>query len=142
MRNKMHPHHNPRQDFEQILFEQPQQPVRLPRLSVWASGGLLLVMAASLVVVSPIGLFVAPLGLIPIVQWVSADRRQGVAAWGWVVGALAVLAVTGQSFLGAPLWSYLAVYVLVIALPAASLEMWRQLGLTQPRSTVEPIFHF
>jgi hypothetical protein len=115
------------------LDEQPQQPVRLPRLGVWASGGLSFLMAASLVVVSPVGLFVAPLALVPVAQWVVVDSRQGMTVWGWVVAALAVLSITGKTFLGTPLWAYLAVYILVVALPAASLETWRSAGWTEGR---------
>ena len=104
------------------------QPVRTPRLGVVASGGLSLLMSASLVVVSPVGLFVAPLALVPVVRWVTADSHRGIVSWGWVVALLSGLAMTGNSFFGSPAWAYLAAYVLVVALPAASLEAWRVAG--------------
>ncbi len=104
---------------------QDPQPVRTPRLGVVAAGGLSFLMSASLVVVSPVGLFLAPLALVPVVQWVAVDRRQGMISWGWVVALLAGLAVTGNSYFGVPAWAYLAAYVLVVAVPAASLEVWR-----------------
>ncbi len=104
------------------------QPVRTPRLGVVAAGGLSFLMSASLVVVSPVGLFVAPLALVPVVQWICADSRQGLVSWGWVVAFLSGLAMTGSSFFGSPACAYLAAYVLVVALPAASLEAWRATG--------------
>ena len=109
------------------------QPVRTPRLGVVASGGLSLLMSASLVVVSPVGLFVAPLALVPVVRWVAADSRNGIVSWGWVVALLSGLALTGGSFFGSPAWAYLAAYVLVVALPAASLEAWRMAGWDEGR---------
>jgi hypothetical protein len=92
-----------------------------------------LLLSASLVVVSPLGVFVAPLALVPVVQWVVADPHRGVLAWGWVTMLLAAASVAGISFLGAAAWVYLAVYALVVALPAASLEAWRALGWTEGR---------
>ena len=108
------------------------QPVRTPRLGVVAAGGLSFLMSASLVVVAPVGLFLAPLALVPVVQWVSVDRRQGFLSWGWVVAFLVGLAMTGNSFFGSPAWAYLAAYALVVALPAASLDVWRMAGCAMP----------
>jgi hypothetical protein len=56
-----------------------------------------------------------------------------VLAWGWVAILLAVASLAGVTLLGASAWVYLAVYVLVVALPAASLEAWRALGWTEGR---------
>ncbi len=118
---------------EQRLDDQTQPPIRLPRLGVIAGGAVSFLLSASLVVVSPLGLFVAPLALVPIVQWVVVDPRQGVLAWGWVTVLLGLFSVAGVTFLGASAWVYLAVYLLVVALPAASLEAWRTLGWTEGR---------
>ena len=94
-------------------------PARLPRFGVVAAGAVSLLLAASLVLIAPIGLFVAPLGLAPVAQWVGAGRRS-IQVWGWVVAALLVLSLTGVSLLGAPAWTYLVAYCVVVALPAAA----------------------
>ncbi len=118
---------------EPRLDEQAQPPIRLPRLGVIAAGAVSFLLSASLIVVSPIGLFVAPLALVPIVQWVVVDARRGVLAWGWVTALLGLCSAAGVTVLGASAWVYLAVYLLVVALPAASLEAWRALGWTEGR---------
>ena len=108
-------------------------PVRLPRLGIAAAAAVSLLLSASLVVVAPIGLLVAPLAVVPVAQWVAADPRRGRPAWGVVVAALAALAAGGVELLGSPAWAYLAAYVLVVALPAASLEAWRRFGWREGR---------
>jgi hypothetical protein len=107
-------------------------PARLPRFGVVAAGAVSLLLAASLVLIAPIGLFVAPLGLAPVAQWAGAGRRT-IQVWGWVVAALLVLSVAGVSLLGAPAWSYLVAYCVVVVLPAASLEIWRDTRCSEGR---------
>jgi len=108
-------------------------PLRLPRLGVAASAAVSLLLSASLVVVAPIGLLVAPLAVVPVAQWVAADPRRGRLAWGTVAAALAALTAGGVELPGAPAWAYLAAYLLVVALPAASLEAWRRFGWHEGR---------
>jgi hypothetical protein len=100
-------------------------PVRQPRLGVAASAAVSLLLSASLVVVAPIGLLVAPLAVVPVAQWVAADPRRGRLAWAAIVAGLAALAVARLDVLGTPAWTFLAAYLLVVALPAASLDLWR-----------------
>lgn len=100
-------------------------PVRQPRLGVAASAAVSLLLSASLVVVAPIGLLVAPLAVVPVAQWVAADPRRGRLAWAAIVAGLAALAIAGVEPLGTPAWTYLAAFLLVVALPAASLDLWR-----------------
>lgn len=106
--------------------EQRSAPVmRLPRLGLAASGAVSLLLVSSLVVVAPIGLLIAPLAVVPVAQWVAADPRHAAITWGSISAALAALSIAGVSLLSAPAWSYLAAYVLVVGLPAASLTVWR-----------------
>ncbi len=99
-------------------------PVRLPRFGVIASGALSLFLVSSLPLIFPLGLLIAPLGLVPVVQQVAAGRPT-VAAWGWVVALLAALAVGGVTLIGVHAGIFLAAYCLVVALPAASVEVWQ-----------------
>ena len=108
-------------------------PLRLPRLGVAASAAVSLLLSASLVVVAPVGLLVAPLAVVPVAQWVAVEPRRGRLAWGLVSAALAALTAAGAELLGSPAWTYLAAYVLVVALPAASLELWRRLAWREGR---------
>jgi hypothetical protein len=105
---------------------------RLPRFGAAASGGLSLLLASSVLVLFPLGLLIAPLGLVPVVQQVAAGRRS-IAAWGWVVLVLALLAVQGVDLLGLPVATYLVVYVLVIVVPTVSIELWQATGWTEGR---------
>ncbi len=109
-------------------------PVRaaLPRLGVVASGIVSLLLASSLLLLFPVGLLIAPLGLVPVVQQVLS-RRQGNLAWGWVIVLLAGLAVARLSLLGMPAWVFLLTYCLVVALPAASVALWVRWGGSEAR---------
>jgi hypothetical protein len=50
-----------------------------------------------------------------------------------VCAALVALAAAGVEPLGSPAWTYLAAYLLVVALPAASLDLWRRLAWREGR---------
>jgi len=106
--------------------------VRLPRFGVVASGALSLLLVSSLLLLFPLGLVIAPLGLVPVVQQVVAGRS-GIAAWGWVVTLMAALAVTGMTLIGFHAGIFLAAYCLVVVLPAASIEMWRLYAWSEGR---------
>lgn len=106
--------------------------VRLPRFGGIASGVLSLFLVSSLIVVFPLGLLIAPLGLVPVVQHVVVGRP-GVAVWGWVVALLLALAVGGISVIGLHSALFLAAYCLVVVLPAASIEVWRSVEWDEGR---------
>jgi hypothetical protein len=108
---------------DQRIEDRQDGPVRLPRFGVLASGAVSLLLAGSLVVIAPVGLFLAPIALIPVAQWAAAGRRT-VEVWGWVVALLAALGFAGVSLLGSPAWTYLLVYATVVVLPASSLDFW------------------
>ena len=98
----------------------PAVGLRVPRFGAGATGLVSLFLAASVTVVPFLGVFVAPLGLIPVLHFQSSGTS-GIRAWGWVV--LVLIAA-----LGLPLGSYpleiLTAYILIVALPAASVEAW------------------
>lgn len=110
-----------------------QPPLRPPRLGVAASAAVSLLLSASLVVVAPVGLLVAPLAAVPIAQWVAVDPRRGRLGWAIPSAALAALAVARVEPLGSPAWTYLAAHLLVVALPVASLELWRRFAWREGR---------
>jgi hypothetical protein len=97
-----------------------------------ASGLVSLLLASSLLLLFPVGLFIAPFGLIPVVQQLAAGRRASLA-WGWITAGLVVLAVSDATFLGLPVWTFLAAYGAVVVVPAASLELWLAIGGSEGR---------
>jgi hypothetical protein len=107
-------------------------PLPLPRFGVVVSGFLSVLVTSSLVLLPPLGLLIAPLALIPVAQHVAA-RRRGVLVWGWVVLLMAMLALRGVALLGIPVLVYLLVYLLVVVLPMASLELWQSTGTGEGR---------
>jgi hypothetical protein len=113
--------------------EQAGSRIRLPRLGLAAAAAVSLLLCSSLVVVTPIGLLIAPLALVPVAQWVAVDPRRAALAWGSVAAALVALSIAGLSLLSSPAWSYLAAYLLVVALPAASLGAWQRIGWSEGR---------
>ncbi len=104
-------------------------PPRPPRLGVAAAGAVSLLFAASLVLVFPFGLLIAPFGLVPVAQQVVAGRRS-VAVWGWVAALLAATVLAGG---GATIVALLAGYGLVVVVPVLSLEAWRATGIGEGR---------
>jgi hypothetical protein len=114
-------------------FDRPT--VRLPRFGVVASGALSLLLVSSLLLLFPLGLLIAPLGLVPVAQQVVAGRP-GFAVWGWVVALLAALAVAGVTLIGVHAGILLAAYCLVVVLPVASIEVWRVIRWNEGRWVV------
>ena len=109
-----------------------QSAVRLPRFGAVASGALSLFLVSSLLLIFPLGLLIAPLGLVPVVQQIVAGRPS-VAAWGWVATLLVALAGSGVTLIGVHAWLFLAAYCLVVVLPAVSIEMWQSRGWHEGR---------
>lgn len=95
-------------------------PPRVPRLGAAASGLVALLLVGALFAIPLLGLLIAPLALLPVVHF-QAGGRHGVRAWGPVVGLLGVASVSGLAGFALPL---LAAYLLMIVLPAVSIEAW------------------
>ncbi len=106
---------------------------RPPRLGAVAAGAVSLLLTGSLVFVPFFGLLIAPLGAIPVVQLAAVGRRS-VAAWGWVVAVLtAAVVVTSVAGDAGGALAVLAGYLLVVVLPAVSIEAWRSSGSSDGR---------
>lgn len=106
---------------------------RPPRLGAAAAGAVSLLLTASLIFVFPFCLLIAPLGAVPVVQLAAAGRRS-IAAWGWVVVLLlAVTVVTSVNGGGFNALVVLVGYVLLVVLPAVSIEGWRATGSSDGR---------
>ena len=95
-------------------------PPRIPRLGAAASGLVALLLVGALFAIPLLGLLIAPLALLPVAHF-QAGGAGGVRAWGPVVGLLVVASVAGMAEFALPL---LAAYVLLVVLPAASIEAW------------------
>ncbi len=95
-------------------------PPRLPRFGAAASGLVALLLVGALFAIPLLGLLIAPLALLPVAHF-QAGGAGGVRAWGPVVGLLVVASVAGMAGFALPL---LAAYVLLVVLPAASIEAW------------------
>ena len=104
-------------------------PRRPPALGAFGSGALSVVFVVGLVALPIVGLAIAPLGLIPVAQYLATGHR-GVRAWGWAAAGLG---------LGAFLWpdslatAVLAAYLLVVSIPALSLEGWLRVRWSEGR---------
>jgi hypothetical protein len=100
--------------------EASKVPPRLPSLGASASGLVALLLVSAIRFIPIFGAVIAPLGLLPVIRF-QAGGEPGIRAWGPVVGLLVVVWMTGfASFAG----SLLMAYVLVIVLPAVSIEAW------------------
>lgn len=104
-------------------------PLSRRSLGALGSGLVSLLLYGSLFVLPLVGLLVAPLGLIPVLQY-SARHTSGVAAWGWVAALLGVTAAAGGGTAGLV---FFAGYVTVIVLPALAVEWWRRAGWSDGR---------
>ncbi len=91
------------------------------------AGFLSLAALASLVFVPPLGVFIAMLAALPLVQLI-AEGRPSILGWGWVAVALAGAALVWQGPWPA---AALLAYLLLAVLPAVSVELW----LHRPWST-------
>jgi hypothetical protein len=99
------------------------------RFGAGASGLLSLLLVGALFAVPLFGIFVAPLGLIPVLQYQAAARRWYLA-WSWVAVLLAVATVSGLGALTAPI---LAAYLLLVVFPSIAIQWWRLLKWSEGR---------
>jgi hypothetical protein len=97
---------------------------RVPQLGPVASGLVSLLLASSLNLVPPIGLFFAPLGLVPVLRLESLTGR-AFSAWLPVLIVLGVVAALQPPGLALEL---LVIYALLVAIPAASVALWSRQG--------------
>ncbi len=104
-------------------------PPRLPRLGAASSGLVALLLVGALFAIPLLGLLIAPLALLPVVHF-QAGGRHGFRAWGPVVGLLGVASAAGMAAIALPL---LAAYVLLVVLPAVSIEAWARWGWSEGR---------
>ncbi len=102
---------------------------RRPQLGAAGAGLFSVFLVGSLVAVPLLGALIAPLGLIPVVQYLVTGRP-AILAWGWVALALAVAAGLGGWSLA---FALLLAYLLVVGLPASSLEWWLAGGWSEGR---------
>ena len=109
--------------------EPPAPPLRIPRLGGAASGMVALLAVGGLFVIPFLGALIAPMGLIPVLHF-QAGGGEGFRAWGPVVALLLAAAAVGAAGLALPL---LAAYVLLIVLPAVSVEGWVRWGVSEGR---------
>ena len=93
---------------------------QIPRLGAAASGFVALLLVGALFVIPFLGLLIAPLGSLPVLHFQS-DGSPGYRAWGPVVGLLVVAALGGLAGFALPL---LAVYLLLVVLPSATIDLW------------------
>jgi hypothetical protein len=100
--------------------ETSTRPPSLRRLGPGMAGLLSLVIFLSLQVFPPIGVFLAVMAPLPLVQLV-ASGRSAMMGWGWVAVALAGAAlVVHESWV----LLLLAGYLLLVAWPAQAIESW------------------
>ncbi len=92
------------------------------RIGVGTAGVLSAVFAASLFVLIPVGLLIAPFGLVPVIQYqLNGERR--FLGWAWVILVLAVLAAAGVPYTGI----LLVTYSVLIVVPCLSIDCWLRL---------------
>jgi len=118
-----------RDDTDPTADGAPSARLRLPRVSAGTAGLLSLFLAASVRVVPLFGALIAPLGLIPVLHF-QAGGTSGIRAWGWVT---AVLIASSVLPLGSFPLEVLGAYVLIVALPAATVELWARWGWSEGR---------
>ena len=105
----------------------PSAPPRIPRLGAAASGLVSLLLVGAFFAVPLLGLLIAPLGLLPILHFQARGER-GARAWAPVVLLTAIAAASGIADFLIPL---LALYGLLIVIPAVSVEVWQSLRLSE-----------
>ncbi len=100
--------------------EASTRPPSLRRVGPGMAGVLSLVILLSLHVFPPIGLFLAVMAPLPLLQLVASGRASFLG-WGWVAVVLAGTALVAQQG-----WAVLllASYVLVVVWPAQAIESW------------------
>lgn len=104
-------------------------PPRIPRLGAAASGLVSLLLVGAIFAVPLLGLLIAPLALLPVAHF-QAGGGIGARAWGPVAGLLVVASVAGMGAIALPL---LAAFLLIVVLPAASIEAWARWNWSEGR---------
>ena len=107
--------------IEQPETQKAQAPLpRIPRLGASASGLVSLLLVGGLFIIPFFGLLIAPLSALPVLHFQSSGAP-GYRAWGPMVALLLVASGAGASGIAIPL---LAAYVLLVVIPAATVEAW------------------
>ncbi len=105
----------------------PSAPPRIPRLGAAASGLVSLLLVGAFFAIPLLGMLIAPLGLMPVLHF-QARGESGARAWGPVVLLTGIASISGISDFLLPL---LALYVLLIVIPAAGIEAWQRYQLSE-----------
>jgi len=106
-------------------------PFRVPALGVWVSGLVSLLLYGSLFVLPVLGLFIAPMAVVPLLQ--RAGRTgSAMGSWLWIVALLAAGAAANGSRAGI---LFVAGYVVLIILPVSAVEIWERTQWSEGRWT-------
>ena len=108
----------------------------MPRLGAAASGLAALLLVGAVAVIPVFGLLIAPLGALPVLRFQAGGAR-GVRAWGPVTALLAVLA--GAGVLVEYTVPLLVFYVLVVVVPAVSVQAWVRRSWSEGRWTAATV---
>jgi hypothetical protein len=100
---------------------------QIPRLGAAASGLVALLLVGGLFVIPFLGLLIAPLGSLPVLNFQSSGAP-GYRAWGPVVALLVVAALGGFAGFALPL---LAAYALLVVLPSTTVDLWVRWRLSE-----------
>ncbi len=101
----------------------------VPGLGPFGAGAASLLLFAALFVFPPLGVFVAPLATAPLLH-LAARRGTAVSAWGGVALLLGAATLSGG---GTPALVFLAGYLVLVALPVVSVELWGRTGAAEGR---------
>jgi hypothetical protein len=112
-------------DTPEVQAPRPQ----IPRFGPAASGLVALLLVGALFVIPFLGLLIAPLGSLPVLNYQSSGSP-GYRAWGPVAALLAVTVVAGfgQITLG-----FLTAYCLLVVIPSVTVELWVAWRLSEGR---------
>lgn len=100
----------------------------MPRLGPLATGAFSLLMVGSVLALPVAGLVIAPLGLVPVLH---RDAVAGARVPVWVLVALLLGACTALGITFA--LDLLALYLLLVVVPAGSVWLWRRRGWSEGR---------
>ncbi len=99
-------------------------PVAVPGPGPFVAAAVSLFLFAALFVFPPLGVFVAPMATVPLLQ-LAARRGTAAPAWGGVAILLAIATLAGG---GTPILLFLTGYLVLVAVPVASVELRRLTG--------------
>jgi hypothetical protein len=102
---------------------------QIPRLGPTASGLVALMLVGALFVIPILGLLIAPLGALPVLNYQSGGMS-GYRAWGPVVALLVVTIVAG---FGQITMGFLTAFCLLVVLPSVTVEAWVRWRLNEGR---------